>query len=258
MLDVVLPGFTAFSARDARVAATRMLVRGTVRAKPPLGTGGRGQASITTLDELDVFLADLPARDIATYGLVLEEHLNCVTTRSVGHIMMGRLTMTYHGTQRRTTDNEGRSVYGGSDLVCVRGGWEQLDQLALMGEVRDAVNRARVYDCATREYPGFFASRRNYDVGQGIDTQRQWRSGVFEASWRVGGATAAEVLAMMAFQQEPALHVVEVSHIEEFGRRRAAPEGAIVHFQGDDLQDGPMIRYSIVRRLAYSARGFGG
>src|SRR5258706_656991 len=63
---------------------------------------------------------------------------------------------------------------------------------------------------------------------------------------------------MMAFQQEPALHVVEVSHIEEFGRRRAAPEGAIVHFQGDDLQDGPMIRYSIVRRLAYSARGFGG
>jgi len=47
-----------------------------------------------------------------------------------------------------------------------------------------AVNQARRYDKCTCAYPGFVASRRNYDVGQGTDANGEWRSGVFEASWR--------------------------------------------------------------------------
>src|SRR5437016_2779146 len=82
-------------------------------------------------------------------------------------------------TPRLTTDNEGRSAYGGSDLVCVRGGWNALDRLPLPHDIRHGVAQAKVYDEATCEYPGFMASRRNYDVGQGLDSQGRWRSGVF-------------------------------------------------------------------------------
>src|SRR5262245_34184116 len=38
--EIVLPGYTVFSRRDARAAATRMLERGPVRVKNPLGASG--------------------------------------------------------------------------------------------------------------------------------------------------------------------------------------------------------------------------
>ena len=73
----------------------------------------------------------------------------------------------------------------------VRGGWEALDGLPMTPELRIAVGQARSYDQAVSEYPGFLASRRNYDVAQGVDNEGQWRSGVLEASWRSGGASTA-------------------------------------------------------------------
>jgi Protein of unknown function (DUF3182) len=244
--DVVLPGFTAFSARDAKEAARRLLGRSTVRVKQPLGAEGKGQALITTLAELAQLLEAIPADEISRYGLVLEENLHRVTTLSVGRIAIDGLAISYHGTQRRTSDNEGRSVYGGSDLVCVRGGWDALDRTAMAEDVRLGVAQARLYDETTCEYPGFMASRRNYDVGQGIDARGRQRSGVLEASWRVGGATAAELVALAAFMQDPSVQVVEASHVEEFGEHRHAPAGAVVHFQGDDPRAGPMIRYTML------------
>ena len=60
------------------------------------------------------------------------------STLSVGHIALDPLRIAYCGIQRTTTDNEGRSVYGGSDLICVRGGWEALDALPMPPEVRAA------------------------------------------------------------------------------------------------------------------------
>jgi uncharacterized protein DUF3182 len=247
--EVVLRGYTAFCARDARVAAVRMLQDGGVRVKPPLATGGRDQTLVTTIAEFDAVLEKLPERDITTYGIVIEENLRHVTTRSVGHITVDDLTVGYFGTQRRTTNNNGQSIYGGSNLVCVRGGWKALDGSALPEGLRLAVTQARRYDEATSAYPGFVASRRNYDIAEGIDAAGRPRSGVLEASWRVGGATAAEVIALTAFKQDPALHVIDVSHIEEFGHNRRAPDGAAVLFQGDDPQDGPMIRYTVVNRM---------
>ena len=98
------------------------------------------------------------------------------------------------------------------------------------------------------EYPDFFASRRNYDVGQGIDANGRWRSGVFEPSWRVGGATSAELVAVNAFLRESELRVIEVAHVEEFGSGREAPPDAVVHFRGDDPQAGPLLRYTVLHR----------
>jgi uncharacterized protein DUF3182 len=65
-------------------------------------------------------------------------------------------------------------------------------------------------DRGTKSNPvPFSAPRRNYDVGQGIDERS--RSGVFEASWRSGGATTAQLATLMAFADDPTLKVVEVT-----------------------------------------------
>jgi hypothetical protein len=248
--DAVLPGYTTFDVRDARLATDRMLKHGAeIRLKRAQCSGGRGQIVIRDLEALNRFLVDLTRDEIATYGIVLEENLQQAQTLSIGRVNLDELTLTYYGIQRRTKDNEDRTVYGGSDLVCVRGDWTALASLHMAENVRIAVQQANIYDTATGAYPGFFASRRNYDVGQGKDLHRIWRSGVFESSWRAGGASPAELLAMTRFMEDPNLHVVEVSHVESFGGTGEPPAGAEVHFQGEDPQAGPVLRYTIVTRV---------
>src|SRR5262245_4895700 len=122
-------------------------------------------------------------------------------------------------------------------------------------ETRIAVNQARLYDLAMSDYRGFIASRRNYDVGQGVDHQGHQRSAVFEASWRVGGATGAELMALTEFARDQSVQLVGASHVEEFGRNREPPPGAVTHFQGDDPQVGPMIRYTVLRRIERKTLG---
>lgn len=49
---------------------------------------------------------------------------------------------------------------------------------------------AAALDC----FPGFFASRRNYHIGQGRDAKGRFKSGVLEQSWRIGGALRVPAL----------------------------------------------------------------
>src|SRR5262245_27321000 len=244
--EIVLPGYTVFSNRDAKVAAKRLLARGPIRLKKPLSASGKDQTVITTLNELDAVLETVVADEMAAYGLVLEENLRQVRTLSVGEIAVGDLRISYHGTQRTVADNEGRPVYGGSELLCVRGGWKVLDALPISPEVRAAVAAARRYDEATGEFHGFAASRRNYDVAQGIGAAGWPQSGVLEPSWRVGGASSAELAALAAFARDPWLKIVRASHVEEYGESSRPPVDAIVEFQGDDPEAGPLLRYTIV------------
>ena len=253
MRDGVLRGYTAFTTKDARVAAARLLRHGPVRVKKPLHDSGKDQAVITTVAELDELLERFSIETIATFGLVLEENLHRVTTLSVGQVTVDDLKIAYHGTQWTVVNNKGERVYGGSRLVCVRGGWEALDRVLMAPAVRLGVAQARSYDRAANEFPGFVASRRNYDVGQGLDGAGQWRSGVFEASWRAGGASTAELAALTAFAQDLSLHVFETSAVKDFGRAREAPRHALIHFQGDDPEDGPILRYTIVTRALRQA-----
>ena len=81
----------------------------------------------------------------------------------------------------------------------VRGGLNALLALDLPKDVRLAIAQARVYDdAADRLLPGFFASRRNYDVAPG----RRWRRAAAAqacSSNRGGGrATGAEIAALEA------------------------------------------------------------
>jgi hypothetical protein len=52
---------------------------------------------------------------------------------------------------------------------------------------------------------------------------------------------------MAAFARDPALQIVRASHVEEYGKGRRAPANAIVDFQGEDAEAGPLLRYTIVK-----------
>lgn len=251
--EAVLPGYTAFSADDAKLAAKRLLALGPVRLKEPLGDGGHGQTVIMSICELEAYLENSPAENLPTHGLVLEANLRRVITRSVGCTLIGNRSIAYHGTQRSVTNNHGLLVYGGSHLICVRGGWSALENLPKEPEASLAVNQARIYDRNATKYRGFLASRRNYDIGQGTDGRGQWRSGVLEASWRSGGASTAELAALTAFADDPSLQVVQTTSVKHYGTSRKIPAGASIHFQGDDPEDGPLLRYTTAARALRQA-----
>ncbi len=247
--DSVLPGYSAFDASDARIAAERMLQRGgSIRLKRTRCSGGRGQTVIHTVHELERFLSQMRTSELAIYGLVLEENLREVKTLSVGWIDLNGFVLSYYGKQRKTKDNDGNVAYGGSDLVCVQGSWEDLLKAVVEENVRIGILQAKSYDEATAAYPGFVASRRNYDIGQGFDAHGGWRSGVFESSWRVGGASPAELLAITAFIEDPDLSIVEACHYEKFGEFNEPPDDSTVHFRGEDPEAGPLIRYTTLTR----------
>jgi Protein of unknown function (DUF3182) len=245
--DAVLPGYTAFSSRDAHTAAERLSDDGRVRVKQALAAGGHGQWVISATHELEAILTEVGPDELTEYGIVLERNLEEVQTLSVGLLTVNGLTLAYHGQQRDTADNEGQSVYGGSDLAFVRGGHDALLALGLPGDLDLAVRQAKVYDRATRCYPGILASRRNYDVAAGRDDRGRWRVGVLEQSWRIGGATGAEIAALREFTRDPSVVMVAASTVERFGPLPDPPPEAEVHFSGMDPQAGPVTRYATVR-----------
>src|SRR5258708_34114151 len=56
----------------------------------------------------------------------------------------------------------------------------------------------------------------------------------------------ASAVRAAAFARDPSLEIVRASHVEEYGERRRAPADAVVEFQGDDPEAGPLLRYTIV------------
>lgn len=249
---VVHPGYTAFTPADAREAAAKLLALGPVRLKPPQNAGGKGQAVVDDLAGINAFLQSCTSDELLTWGLALEMNLSDVTTLNIGQVQIGSAVMSYYGTQQVTIGIEGEMEYGGSDLTCVSGGWDALYALPLTTDIRIGIDQARAYDEATSEYSGFLASRRNYDVGQGRDAKGRHRSGVLEASWRIGAASTAELAALTAFAQDPDVRIVEASAVKACGPGLVAPERATVHFHGEDTEAGPLIRYTMITRTVSS------
>lgn len=243
--DAVLAGFSIFTPEQAHEAGKRLFRHGPVRIKPVQSTGGRGQKVVWSVSELDSAIADIGPGELEA-GIVLEENLDPVTTSSVGQILVGDLTAAYFGSQRLTMDNGGYEVYGGSDIVVAKGTLERLLSLDLPNDMRIAVAQAQVYDAATACLPGMFASRRNYDVAQGLDGAGRRRSGVLEQSWRIGGATGAEIAALEAFRADPALHIVRASTHEIYGESGPPPPHATLYFRGVDTRVGPLTKFALV------------
>jgi len=249
----VLFGFTAFTVDDARLACARVLERGLARFKPALGIGGKGQEIVSSTDKLDRALDALDSAELSVYGICIEENLQDVTTYSIGQVRVNELVATYCGTQLATRNHCGASVYGGSDLLVVRGGFETLLGLDLPPELRVAVGQARKYDAvASKEFPGFLASRRNYDVAAGSDSRGCRRTGVLEQSWRIGGASPAEVAALEAFRADATLFAVRASCPEIYDASHEPPSCAHVYFRGEDDEVGSLIKYSVVEAYGNS------
>jgi hypothetical protein len=248
--DAVFAGYTVFDRADARVAGQRMLARGPVRLKRVRSRGGHGQAVVRDAASLQAQLDAMDSAEIAGHGLVLEEDLQELTTFSVGNAQVADLTVSYVGSQRTTISNHGARVFGGSDLTFVRGGFDAL--LAVLRpppEVARAIAQAQRYDAAARTcFPGFYASRNNYDVLLGRDAAGAVRSAVLEQSWRVGGATGAEIAALEAFRVQPGRERVRASCIEIFGPSPEPPAHATVYYRGTDARAGLLTKYTVLHQ----------
>jgi hypothetical protein len=245
--DVVLPGHAVFSAADARRACARLLESGPARFKVATGVGGSGQAVIASGADLERMLAAIDPADLRRSGAVLECNLAAVRTYSVGQVRLGGLLLSYHGHQRLTRNHAGQAAYGGSDLRLVRGDYSALLALPLADPVRRAVEQAIVYHrAALCAYPGLYASRCNYDVAQGVDAAGLPRSGVLEQSWRIGGASGAELVALQAWQQRPGLDWVDASTHEVYDAQPRVPPDAQVLYDGRDDRGGRLLKYARV------------
>jgi hypothetical protein len=243
--SAVLPGYTVFSEADARMAGEALLSKGPLRIKASREKGGVGQVVVRNHDELSEKLTHSDLSELTKFGLVLEENLDSVETCSVGFISLGTMFISYYGTQVLTPNNHHNLVYGGSNLFVVRGGPGTLLDALVDNRQRLAVKQALTYDAALRRcYAGIIASRRNYDVAQGIDAQGICKSGVLEQSWRVGGASPAEIVAFETFQNDLRRDMVRVCCVEHYGENIEIPDNGQFFYQGVDDSTGPLTKYA--------------
>jgi hypothetical protein len=109
--------------------------------------------------------------------------------------------------------------------------------------IGDAIAAALGYERSVMDaFPGVFASRRNYDVAIGSQDGGSEHVAVLEHSWRVGGATAAEIAAYEALRASPSKHWIEAFTCELYGEGDA-PAGAQVLFQGNVPGNGTLTKY---------------
>lgn len=248
--DVVLPGYAAFSLADAREAGMLLLPQGPVRLKLATGVGGLGQAIAASEAELDEALQAFERQGGIDQGVVLEANMHDLATYSAGRAVVGDLVVTYYGAQRLTRNNAGKEVYGGSDLVVVRGDFGVLLQRALAPHLRMALEQASVYHrSALQCYPGLCASRCNYDIAQGRDHTGRWRSGVLEQSWRIGGASGAELAAIQAFMHDAALQAARASTTERYGEVTDIPDDATIYYSDSDPRVGMLTKYARIEAI---------
>ena len=246
---LALPGYSAFSREDACDAAQRLWQDGRVRIKRPSGIGGTGQTLVADMAELEAELDEFGDAALRTSGIVVERHLDSIETLSVGQVTLDDLVASYWGVQHLTVNNHGHEVYGGTDLVVVRGGFDVLARLDVTAEVSEAIAKACAFDAAVqRDYAGFFASRRNYDVAFGTDAQGVRHCGVLEQSWRIGGASGAEIGALRMFRTDLEVDAVAAATREIYGDDPAIPAGAQIVYRGVDAQAGALTKYYTVDR----------
>ncbi|MDN6860433.1 DUF3182 family protein, partial [Pseudomonas sp. CAN2814] len=134
---LVLDGHSVFCHHDALRGASARLHRGPQRLKPAASRGGQGQQVVADADQLAQALARYEEQDYL-HGLVIEDDLDDPQTHSVGQVMINGVLLSYHGVQQRNRNPRGELVYGGSDLLVVRGDFDCLLALDLVASVQQA------------------------------------------------------------------------------------------------------------------------
>ena len=144
-----------------------------------------------------------------------------------------------------TTDNRGEEVYGGSDLMVVRGGFAALPSLPFRTPSGVAVEQARRYDAADS-----VASR---DVR--LSAQLRCRPGPgrrrIVALRRPGAVVAHRRRDRRRDRRARSLPgrsreaIVRASTFEIYGESEAPPSRAMVYFRGIDERIGPLTKYAL-------------
>lgn len=160
------------------------------------------------------------------------------TTYSVGSSSLPGHDIAYYGEQRNVADPSGARAYGGSVLTIFRGPFSTLHSAGAGCDAARAIHAAAAYDRIVREAYGVFASRRNYDVIVGIDSRGERQIGVLEQSWRFGGASMAEVLALEWLHAHPAAACVKAETVECYGTE-SLPQDAVLYWRGDAVTESP-------------------
>lgn len=236
-----LPGYSAFSKPDLYRAIERLLPLGPVRLKCAASRGGIGQAVVSDARE-SVFVESLEP-DVFAAGVAAEVNLGALRTISIGEVDFPGMTLAYYGEQRLTQTDEGVLVYGGSHLHALHGNLAQLAKHSLPPGISEAITAALGYERGVMDaFPGVFASRRNYDVAIGSQAGGSEHVAVLEHSWRVGGASAAEIMAYEAFRSEPSKRRVEAYTCEIYGEG-TPPADAQVLFRGNVPGNGTLTKY---------------
>ncbi|PPU66441.1 DUF3182 family protein [Xanthomonas pisi] len=245
LMPFTLPGYTVFSREDALHALHALgllLADGGVRLKLPTGVGGSGQWRIADTAALLRALDTLPEDYLRTHGAVVERNILHPVTHSVGELCVAGIQIAYYGTQCSVRNAQGAEVYGGSSLQVHRGSLEALLTTALPPLQRRVVEQACRYDrCIVAATAGLHISRRNYDVVSGEDASAGSVCGVLEQSWRIGGATPAELAAIACFQQHADLHRVRASTHELYAGQ--PPADAQVYYRATQPGAGPRYKY---------------
>lgn len=242
--QAVLAGHSVFTHADARLAADGLLGLGKMRVKVPGSIDAAGPHVVGHRDELDDLLARIDARTLLAQGLVLEQNLQETRTCCVGQMQVGPWLASCVGTRHTTVDSRGRKVHGGCTIDVVLGDMESLFDLRLSDRMYFAVEQALAYHRAALQcYPGLLVSRCHYEIVQGLDEQGRWRSGVHEQSWRIDGASGAEVAALRALLDDPRLRTVRASVREVRGGDVHVPPGATTLFDGADERGERLVKY---------------
>ena len=241
--DVALRGFAVFSRADLVAAGERLLRFGPIRVKAGQADGGKGQYEFTDARDLASWAGEISEQAFEE-GFVLEENLAEARTFSVGQIILDGTMLTYIGKQRATLDKRGRETYGGTTLYAVQGDWDALISRTTTALSREIIAAARLYDDCAANILGIVASRRNYDVIVGQDAAGRRRVAVLEQSWRTGGATPAEMLALETFVQEADVVAVRASSHEVFGAVGTGDPSHRIFCSGVDPVEGPITKYA--------------
>ena len=243
-----LSGYSVFSHDHAAQAGAFLLDKRKIRLKDPYASGGKKQSVFQNNHELDLFLQTLSESDIAR-GMVIEEDIENSSTYSVGQVSLAGLTMSYLGRQYTASDLNGETVYAGSRLYVARGGWDALRIRLRMPVAHRIIDGAQRYDTAAEQHFGLVASRKNYDVLVGPVTEDGFCCGVLEQSWRVGGASPAEILALEAMTADSSVSALKVVARETYGAEpRFAADDFVVYAGEDDIGQ-PLHKYARIEKL---------
>ena len=77
------------------------------------------------------------------------------------------------------------------------------------------------------------------------NAESRMRSGVLEQSWRIGGASGAEVMALEAFRRDRRRMHIRCATVEVYDSEGPVPDGAFVYYRGVDANAGPLTKYAV-------------